>query len=221
MKDLVIFDLDRTIYNGSLGQEFIIHLVGKNLIPPQIIPELTKLLIEYESEILDYKETVFKILNFLAKGLIGTDFELIRSEAQNFIYKNHHKFYDYAFEIPKLFPQFEYVLLSLEPDFLVQEVCNLIKIKNGIGNKFSHNEKFDNGYQITIDKTELFKNSKFSSYSILAAFGDSIADYEILKMAKHSILVNPDDKIKLLSENEGFITANPKTMYDSFKKLVS
>ena len=37
MKQLVIFDLDRTIYNGSLGQDFILHLATKQLISPKII----------------------------------------------------------------------------------------------------------------------------------------------------------------------------------------
>lgn len=221
MKDLIIFDLDRTIYNGSIGQEFIIHLVSKNFISPKIIAQLTTLLVEYESEVLNYEETVKKILYFLAQELVGTEFETIRLEAENFIKANHFKFYDFAFELPKVYQEFDYLILSLEPDFLVEEVCKIIGIENAVGNKFSHNNKFDTNYKITTDKLQLLNSSKFSNYSIFAAFGDSISDYEILKKAKHPIMVNPDGRLKKIGDEENFISSDPKIMYEIFKKLVA
>jgi len=36
-KDLIIFDIDRTIYDGSIGQDFIIELVNERIISPKIL----------------------------------------------------------------------------------------------------------------------------------------------------------------------------------------
>jgi phosphoserine phosphatase len=73
MKQLVIFDLDRTIYNGSLGQDFILHLATKQLISPKIISELSVALLEFETEIVSYEETVSTVLNYLGKELVGIE----------------------------------------------------------------------------------------------------------------------------------------------------
>lgn len=222
MKPLVIFDIDRTIYNGSLGQDFILHLVNKQIISPAVLTELTLFYIEYETELISYEKTVATILNFLAKELSGQDFEKIRKETEIFIKTQHHKFYDYAFEIPKIYNQFEYVLLSLEPDFLASEVGKMLEIKNTIGNEFTHNHNFKTEFNITTNKIELFEKTQFKNREIFAAFGDSESDFKILSKAQHSFVINPTNHLlQLVKNNISFQEVSPKTAYESFKKLVS
>lgn len=222
MKQLIIFDLDRTIYNGSLGQDFIIHLATKQLISPKIITELSVVLVEFETEIVSYEQTVSTVLNYLANELIGKDFELINQEAKNFVSMNHHKFYDYSLELPKLYPQFEFVILSLEPEFLLEHVAEMLKIKNFIGNKFNHTSStFINNFKITTNKIELFENSEFKGNKILAAFGDSESDFEILSQAQYKFIINPSKKLLEKTKDLDFIQPDIKLVYQKFNELVS
>jgi len=222
MKQLIIFDLDRTIYNGSLGQDFILHLAAKQLISPKIISNLSITLFEYETEILSYEKTVSIVLNYLAKELAGKDFEAIDREAKNFVNMNHFKFYDYSIELPKLYPQYEFLLLSLEPEFLLKHVADLLKIQNYIGNKFKHNKKiFTNNFKITTNKIELIKETKFQDTEIFAAFGDSESDFEILNRATHKFLINPSQNLLTQSEGLGFIQPEISLVYQKFKELIS
>lgn len=222
MKKLIIFDLDRTIYNGSLGQDFILHLATKQLISPKIISNLSITLVEYETEILSYEKTVSIVLNYLAKELEGKDFEAIDKEAKNFVQLNHFKFYDYSIELPKLYPQYEFLLLSLEPEFLLKHVADLLKIQNYIGNKFNHNKNiFTNNFKITTNKIELIKETKFQDMEILAAFGDSESDFEILNKATHKFLINPSQNLLAKSEGLGFTQPEVRLVYQKFKELVS
>jgi phosphoserine phosphatase len=222
MRQLIVFDLDKTIYNGSLGQDFILYLVSKQLISPKIISNLSITLVEYETEILSYEKTVSTVLNYLAKELEGKDFEIINKEAKNFVYINHSKFYDYAIELPKLYPQYEFLLLSLEPEFLLKHVADLIKVPNYIGNKFKHDKKiFTKDFKITTNKIELFNESKFQHMELLAAFGDSESDFEILNKAKHKFLINPSQKLLEQSKGLGFIQPEIGLVYHKFKELIS
>jgi phosphoserine phosphatase len=222
MKQLVIFDLDRTIYNGSLGQDFIIHLASKQLISPKIISELSFALVEFETEIVSYEETVSTVLNYLSKELVGKDFKLINQEAQNFVATNHHKFYDYSLELPKLYPQFEFIILSLEPEFLLKHVADMLKIKYFIGNKFNHSSiSFTSNTKITTDKIELFDKSEFKSSKILAAFGDSESDFEILNRAQYKFIINPSKKLLEKAKDLNFIEPDIKLVYQKFDELVS
>jgi len=222
VKPLVIFDIDRTIYNGSLGQDFILHLVSKNIISPTVLSELTLFFIEYETELISYDKTVATILNFLAKELSEHEFEKIRKETEIFIKIQHHKFYDYAYEIPKIYNQFEYVLLSLEPDFVASEVGKVLDVKNTIGNEFTHNHNFRKNIQVTTNKVELFEKSEFKNREIFAAFGDSESDFKILSKAQNSFVINPTNHLlQLIKNNKSFQEVTPKTAYESFKKLVS
>jgi phosphoserine phosphatase len=222
MKQLVIFDLDRTIYNGSLGQDFILHLATKQLISPKIISELSVALLEFETEIVSYEETVSTVLNYLGKELVGKDFKLINQEAKNFVSINHHKFYDYCLELPRLYPQFEFVILSLEPEFLLKHVADILKIKNFIGNKFNHSSiTFLSNTKITTDKIELFEKSEFKSYKILAAFGDSESDFEILSKAQYKFIINPSKKLLEKTKDLDFIEPDIKLVYQKFHELVS
>jgi phosphoserine phosphatase len=70
-KDLIIFDIDRTIYDGSIGQDFIIELVNERIISPKILASLSFELLEYELDLQNYNKTVSDALKLLANELIN------------------------------------------------------------------------------------------------------------------------------------------------------
>lgn len=181
-KDIIIFDIDRTIYDGSIGQDFIVELVNEGIISPKILASLSFELLEYELDLQNYSKTVSDALRTLASELKGKDTEKIKEVAQRVIQYNHYKFYDYVFEMPTLFKDFDFVLLSLEPQFLVSEISAYLKIPNFICNEFNEkNGKILETKKILTNKIELLETSEFQNRNIISAFGDSENDYEILK----------------------------------------
>lgn len=221
-KDLIIFDIDRTIYDGSIGQDFIIELINEGLISPKILANLSLELLEYELDLQTYSKTVRDALISLAYELNNQPIEKVREVAQKTIQYNHYKFYDYIFEIPKVFKDFDYVLLSLEPQILVSEIANYLKIPNYICNQFNtSNEKILRTEKIVTNKLDLFINSSFKDRKIITAFGDSENDLPILEQASLKIVVNPTPNLyNKINQDRKFIIANTKTIYDTFKNQI-
>lgn len=219
-KDILIFDIDRTIYDGSVGQDFILELVNEGVISPKILASLSLELVEYELETQNYNQTVKDSLLILASELENKDIKLVEDVAKKVVLYNHYKFYDYIFEIPKVFKEFDCVLLSLEPQILVSEIAKYLKIPNFICNEFTIEKNlFKKTSEIITDKLKLLSNSEFKDRKIFAVFGDSENDLEILKKARAKIVVNPTPKLlEKISGDKDFKISNPKLVYDDFKK---
>lgn len=221
-KDIIIFDIDRTIYDGSIGQDFIVELVNEGIISPKILASLSFELLEYELDLQNYSKTVSDALRTLASELKGKDTEKIKEVAQRVIQYNHYKFYDYVFEMPTLFKDFDFVLVSLEPQFLVSEISAYLKIPNFICNEFNEkNGKILETKKILTNKIELLETSEFQNRNIISAFGDSENDYEILKKAKLKMVINPTPTLyEKIKSNQDFKITNPKIATDEFKKRI-
>ena len=221
-KDLVIFDIDRTIYDGSIGQDFIIELVNEGLVSPKILASLSIELLEYELDIQAYNKTVKDALQILSNELINCDVKAVKEVAKKVLILNHYKFYDYIFEIPQLFKDFDYTLLSLEPQILVEEISEYIKIPNIICNEFKYNQhKMLGNNFIETNKLNLLEKSKFNERKIIAAFGDSENDLGILNKANLKFVINPTPNlIKLITTNQDFIISNSKDVFENFKKKI-
>jgi len=221
-KDIIIFDIDRTIYDGSIGQDFIIELINEGIISPKILASLSLELLEYELDLQNYNKTVSAALQTLANELNGKDVEKIREVAQRVIQYNHYKFYDFVFEMPTLYKDFDFILLSLEPQFLVSEISSYLKIPNYISNEFPEkNGKILETKRIVTNKIELLEISEFQNRSIISAFGDSENDYEILKKAKLKMVINPTPTLfEKIKDNKDFKIINPKIASDEFKKHI-
>jgi phosphoserine phosphatase len=210
-----MFDIDRTIYDGSIGEDLILSFTTQGIIGPKIIASLGLELIEYEISLTSYSESVKKILSTLEKELTGKDIEKISKEIKKFIRSNHYKFYDYVYEISKIFEkEFEVVLCSLEPDFLVSEIAKHLKIKHFICNQFKHKKTFLGDSEIITSKKNLFEKSLYKNHKIYAYFGDSENDFEMFEMAENKFVINPtlnllnrinkDSKYKFITEKNAF-----------------
>jgi phosphoserine phosphatase len=124
--------------------------------------------------------------------------------------------------MPSLFKEFEFVLLSLEPQILVSEIASYLKIPNYVCNTFEEkNNVITNSKQILTNKIEILENSEFNNRSIIAAFGDSENDYEILRKAKLKMVINPTPTLfEKIKDNKDFKITNPKIATDEFKKYI-
>ena len=221
-KPLIVLDIDRTIYDGSIGEDFIISLCNNNIINSKILTLLGLELLEYQASIQNYQETVKNALTILDKELTGKSKTEIEKDANNFIRSNHYKFYDYVTEINSIFSkEYDFLLLSLEPDFLVKEIAKYLKIKNFIGNEFLGNKTFSGGSKIITSKIELFENSIYSKNEVLAYFGDSENDIEMFEKAKLKFAINPTPKLlEYMKTNPSIEIITEKTAYHIFSKSI-
>lgn len=221
-KPLVVFDIDRTIYDGSVGEDFILNLCNHGLIDSKILTLLGLELLEYQTSVQDYQEAVKNVLSLLDKQLKGIEKSTIEKEVSNFIKSNHYKFYDYIFEITNIFgKEYDFLLLSLEPDFLVKEISKFLKIKNFVGNEIEGKKTFSGNSKIITSKKELFENSIYSKNEILAYFGDSENDIELLEKAHLQFVINPTPKLlEYINQHDTVQVITEKTAYNTFSKSV-
>jgi phosphoserine phosphatase len=217
MKKIVIFDIDKTIYDGNLYEDIIFHLISKNLINPRILPITTKEFLEYTFSLESYEELISELLeNFKKEFPKGISKEL-KNEIILFIRQNTKKIRDFAFEIPRMFPEFDYLIISLEPDFVANEVGNILGIPNVISNHFDFSI---NGRQkFHVDKFEMLKKSVFTEREIFASFGDSELDYTILLSSQNKFVFNPSNNMQnLISGNQDFKVITPESATENFHK---
>lgn len=221
-KDLIIFDIDRTIYDGSIGQDFIIELVNEGIISPKILATLSFELLEYELDLQNYSKTVKDALQSLSAELEGKDINKVKDVVKKVLILNHYKFYDFIFELPQVYKEFDYAILSLEPQILVSEISEFLKIPNYICNEFPYDKKIMKKPQpIETDKLKLLENSDLKNRNIIAAFGDSENDLEILNKAKLKIVINPTPNlISKIEKHPEFRISNSKDAFETFKKNI-
>jgi len=221
-KPLIMFDIDRTIYDGSIGEDLILDLTSKGIIGPKIVAVLGLELLEYEISLISYSEIVLKVLNTLEKELVGKDVANLKKDIKKFIESNHYKFYDYIYEISKIFEKrYEIVLCSLEPEIFVSEIAKHLKIKHFICNNFNSKKVFLGNSKISTSKKELFEKSLYKNHEIAAYFGDSENDFEMFELAEKKFVINPTlNLIKRINNNPSFININEKNAFKIFSKNI-
>ena len=209
MKELSVFDIDRTIYNGSIFLDFALHLIEKEKISPKFLSKIGFEFFTYQTGFESYDELVTDCLDAFYFETKDIDPKDLKKELKECLLKNHHKFYDFALEIPKLYPSYEVLIISLEPEYVVEEVAKFLQIKSFLGNQ-----------KLEINKFKILKESLYSENKINSCFGDSESDYELLKHATFKYAINPTTKLsKLISQKEVDIQViNPEEAYLYFKK---
>lgn len=223
MDKLVILDIDRTIYNGSIFLDYSFHLIKKNLVSPKYLSAIGFEFVTYQTGFESYDELVKDCLNYFYEEIKEIKSEILRKELQECLFINHSKFYPFVFELLKKYHHYNFFIISLEPDFIVEEVAKFLKIKNFAGNKFNLDSKMNNLEKpiLIFDKLKIFENSQFSKETPFACFGDSESDFPILAKAENKFIINPTSKLqKQIFENKlniEFLTEN--TIQNKIKEI--
>jgi len=211
MEKLVIFDIDRTIYDGSIFLDFSLHLIQKNLISPKFLSSIGFEYVTYQTGFESYDELVRDCLNYFFDEIKKIPLVTLKKEIKDCLFINHHKFYDYVFETTKKYPSYEYLIITLEPEIIAGEVANFLKIKNYLSNRFCNNDEFLNKPELIFNKRELLNKSVFKNQIPFATFGDSESDLELLKISKNKFILNPTSNLQreLKKDNLNFKTFTP------------
>ncbi len=219
MKKLVIFDIDRTIYDGSVFLDFSLHLVQKNLISPKILSSLGFEFVTYQTGFESYDELVRDCLNYFFEEVKNIQPDIIKNEFKECLFKNHHKFYDYVFKTINNYPEYEYLLVSLEPDFIVKEIASFLRIENYLANKFLNNGEYLDKPELVFNKYYLLENSKFTGIKPFSVFGDSESDLPLLELAQNKFVINPTTVLYKQISSSDYHILNHETIFDEVKKI--
>lgn len=219
MGKLVIFDIDRTIYDGSVFLDFSLHLVQKNIISPKFLSSIGFEFVSYQTGFESYDELVKDCLNYFYEEVKNISPEILKRELKECLFKNHHKFYDFVFKILQNYPNYDYLIISLEPDFIVEEVAKFLKIPNFESNEFITNSELTTKLDLIFDKEILFNRTKYKNQIPYACFGDSESDLKLLLISEYKFVINPTSKLQKELSNQKINFYNASNIFENIQKI--
>tara|TARA_B100001057_G_scaffold240041_1_gene240397 strand:+ start:3605 stop:4246 length:642 start_codon:yes stop_codon:yes gene_type:complete len=209
----IIFDLDDTLLCGDCEREWINFLFSKGLLEnPETI--INKFDLEYRKGVLNFEE----YSSFIQKPIKGLSKEKVSIFVKEFIQKNIKNLTDNLtkelLDEAKLADKV--LIASGSHDFLVRAIANFFGINSIIGTpveikddifsgKLSGEPTFSEGKVRAVEKWCSQNNQKIEE-SVF--YSDSINDLPMLEACGLPIVVNPDEKLKKISEERSYKIIN-------------
>ena len=196
MKNIIVYDFDKTIYNGETSTDFMLFFLKRN--PKYIIRIFNALysLVYYKKNLKKSKEIFFKILN-------GLDIKFLKEEINEFWKVKKDKIfswvYDEIFENKKIAD--ELILISATPSIFLDGISKELGFDKLLSTKFENlNEVFNSkiiGANCKGEEKGRRLNNYISDYNILKFYSDSMSDKPLFDLAVEKIFVNKGIKEKL------------------------
>ena len=193
MKNIIVYDFDKTIYNGETSTDFMLFFLKRN--PKYIIRIFNALysLVYYKKNLKKSKEIFFKILN-------GLDIKFLKEEINEFWKVKKDKIfswvYDEIFENKKIAD--ELILISATPSIFLDGISKELGFDKLLSTKFENlNEVFNSkiiGANCKGEEKVRRLNNYISDYNILKFYSDSMSDKPLFDL---KIFVNKGIKEKL------------------------
>lgn len=232
MVKAAIFDIDGTVFRGSLMENHFKYMVKYDLIPENINLKQIKPLEEaWLNRELDYDTYLIKLVTVYQKAIKGLDESDVKFVARQVIKNESKKLYvttRNAIEQHKK-EGFKIILISGSPDFLVSLMADYLDADLYFGTTYLKRNKKYTGSSIpmwdslskthTIDRlVEEHDIDLEESY----AYGDTNGDFLMLSRVGHPVAINPNrellerlktapfrDRVKLIIERKD-VTYNIK-----------
>ena len=207
--NFIIFDLDDTLLCGDCEREWINFLFSKGLLKdPETI--LNKFDLEYRKGVMnfvEYSRFIQKPIKGLSKEKVNIFIdEFIQKKIENLTDSLTKKLLDEAKSANKV------LIASGSHDFLVRRIANFFGINSSIGTpveikddifsgELSGEPTFAKGKVRAVEKWCSQNNQKIKE-SIF--YSDSINDLPMLEACGLPIVVDPDEKLKKISEERAY-----------------
>ena len=196
MKNIIVYDFDKTIYNGETSTDFMLFFLKRN--PKYIIRIFNALysLFYYKKNLKKSKEIFFKILN-------GLDIKFLKEEINEFWKVKKDKIfswvYDEIFENKKIAD--ELILISATPSIFLDGISKELGFDKLLSTEFENlNEVFNSkiiGANCKGEEKVRRLNNYISDYNILKFYSDSMSDKPLFDLADEKIFINKGIKEKL------------------------
>lgn len=219
--NIAFFDIDNTVTKKFIIFPLAEDFYRKGIITKQtldIILDDLRLLKKGKIEYLIFSERT--LLNFV-KGLKGQKYQLLLKKTCKFL-KSSDIFYSYVSNLFLILKKnnFKIFLVTSESDFIGHAVCKVLKTDGCIGSKLEMRHGIYTGKLklalVSPRDKELFCKKVLLKYKpkLVYSFGDSDADYRMLKLASKSFCINPNKKLKLIAlKNKWFIVNVKNILY--------
>lgn len=180
-----LYDFDNTIYEGDSSVDFFFYMLKNkkvkisNLFDMLINFILWKLKIRKKE---DFKESFFKIV----RNTNDIDSDII-----DFWNKHEHN-------IKKFYLDTNHnddVIISASPEFLLEPICEKLKVKKLIASPIDKHTGLYNGINCYNKEKVRRLNEVYSDYDVMSAYSDSMSDKPILDLAKTAYIVKHDKLI--------------------------
>ena len=207
--NFIIFDLDDTLLCGDCEREWINFLFSKGLLKdPETI--LNKFDLEYRKGVMNFEEYsrfIQKPIKGLSKEKVNIFIdEFIQKKIENLTDSLTKKLLDEAKSANKV------LIASGSHDFLVKRIANFFGINSSIGTpveikddifsgELSGEPTFAKGKVRAVEKWCSQNNQKIKESTF---YSDSINDLPMLEACGLPIVVDPDEKLKKISEERAY-----------------
>ncbi len=229
MKKLALFDIDRTLAEGSIGVLCTNWLSKRKLFFNRYSNEINRAIKLNKNGKLSYKKRGEIIIKNWVEGFKGWNKEDILQEAKGYFKKEHYKrIYPGARDLMKYLKKNNYYIVGISRAF---EEC-LIPLKNYldvdyiVGTKFEYkrgkctgkllNKMWEAGAKEK-ELMEMFKHTNLTTEESIA-FGDTEDDFYMLKFVEYPVTVNVNKTLeKIATEKHWPIYNNLKILLRDLK----
>ena len=196
MKKIIVYDFDKTIYNGETSTDFMLFFLKRN---PKYIMRLYNVLYSlfyYKKDLKKSKEIFFRILN-------GVNIEFLKEEINEFWKVKKDKIfswvYDEILENKKVAD--ELILISATPSIFLEKISKELGFDKLLATEFENTNKlFDSkikGANCKGKEKVNRLNEYIDNYTILKFYSDSMSDKPLFDLANEKIFINKGIKEKL------------------------
>ena len=207
--NFIIFDLDDTLLCGDCEREWINFLFSKGLLKdPETI--LNKFDLEYRKGVMNFVE----YSRFIQKPIKGLSKEKVNIFIDEFIQKKIENLTDSLTKelLDEAKSANKVLIASGSHDFLVRRIANFFGINSSIGTpveikddifsgELSGEPTFAKGKVRAVEKWCSQNNQKIKESTF---YSDSINDLPMLEACGLPIVVDPDEKLKKISEERAY-----------------
>ncbi len=211
MKKLALFDIDRTLAEGSIGVLFTNFLFQKNRFPKKCYQDINKAIKLNKAEKISYKKRGKIIIENWAEGFKGWSKKDILKQANEYFNKYHYKrVYPGARELVRHLKQKDYYVVGISRAFeeILLPAKKYLGISFIIGTKFTYDKNnictgklSNNMWEDGAKKVELmnvFKDTNLTTEESIA-FGDTKDDYYMLNFVEFPITVNANKELEKIA----------------------
>ena len=230
MKGLAVFDIDGTLVEGLIIQEFPRHLSERGFFDRSFMERIDGLVSQYRAGRVSYNEIGKLIPVLYASGITGQRVDIIEREAEEFTMehlKANIRSYTSSL-IDLLRDRYYLVALSGSPIEAVREMASL-------GFDEIYGTTIKTSHAIYVDEVELnliiaqnkekileeLREREDIGFHSSIAFGDTEADTPILRVVKQPIALHPNRALRRICEEEGWaIYEADEEVIPGIKKLL-
>jgi len=197
-RNVVLFDIDRTAYDGFLLLPLVEQQARDGIINTSSHQDIIELLNQYEAGTLAYSEMVQNVLLQFARALEGKSVQEVTNHTEEYLRNDGNKFYPYVGKVIELLASsHDSYFVTAEPQFVSEATQEIFGATGSISTMFS----VDRGkFTGMIDSALSSSQHKADAINLILtehilegsfAFGDSEGDIHMLAGVEYPVCVNP------------------------------